>query len=109
MFEIKEVSDVQLAFPANVDEYIPLMEDIPEKFKNDTGDASKWIRLVALLFYGDSRNAEIYLTPKEGIDPQKAARHIKCVLGSFAPKHEHKMAGGSYLFSEWFEDWGYET
>jgi len=109
MLEIKEVSDVQLAFPANVDEYIPLMEDIPEKFKNDTGDASKWIRYALQLFEDLYLPWELNKFLHYGNHHKIIKRLIKCVLGSFAPKHEHKMAGGSYLFSEWFEDWGYET
>jgi len=39
MIEIKAVSDVQLAFPANVDDYLPPWDTIPEEFK---GHGNKW-------------------------------------------------------------------
>jgi hypothetical protein len=29
--------------------------------------------------------------------------HLKAIMGSFQPKHEHKTAGVAYLMSLWFE------
>jgi hypothetical protein len=43
------------------------------------------------------------LTPREGVDKHKALAAIKAIIGSFAPKHEHKTSGCGYLLSEWFE------
>ena len=102
MIEIKAVSDVQLAFPANVDDYLPAWDTIPEEFKIH----NKWDSLFSMVFFGDSRAKDVWMKPKEGVDPALAGRHLKCVMGSFAPKHEHKAAGVAYLMSEWFEDWG---
>jgi hypothetical protein len=42
--------------------------------------------------------------PHEGIDPAKAMRHLRAILGSFEPKHEHKEAGVAYLMSQWFKE-----
>ena len=104
MIEIKAVSDVQLAFPANVDDYLPPWDTIPEEFK---GHGNKWNSLFNMVFFGSSRAKDVWMKPKEGVDPALAGRHLKCVMGSFAPKHQHKEAGMAYLMSEWFEDWGY--
>jgi len=41
--------------------------------------------------------------PNDGIDQNKALRHIKAILGSFEPKHEHKEAAAAYLLSLWFK------
>ena len=37
-------------------------------------------------------------------DTNKAIRHLKAILVSYDPKHEHKEAGVAFLLSEWFED-----
>ncbi len=47
---------------------------------------------------------ETKFVSKPGIDETDAKRHLKAVLGSFAPKHEHKEAACAYLMSLWFED-----
>ena len=49
------------------------------------------------------------MKPKEGVDTKKALRHVKAVLGSWEPKHEHKEAGVAFLLNEWFDDVTYET
>lgn len=107
MLEIKPVSDAQLAFPATIDEYLPPWDDIPEEYR-DMNSTNKWRKLFSLVFYGDKRVKDVWMRPKEGVDPALAGRHLRCVMGSFDPKHQHKVAGVSYLMSEWFEDWGYE-
>jgi len=43
------------------------------------------------------------LVPKEGVDKDKAMRHIKAIMASWRPKHEDKEAACAFLFSEWFE------
>jgi hypothetical protein len=94
-----EVSDVDIAFGGRTNELLPPVEDIPEEFwKGHT----KWNKLIDDVFYGRNLNGEIY--EKEGIDVHSAARHIKAILASFQPKHEHKMAGCAYLASRFFSD-----
>jgi len=44
-----------------------------------------------------------HLKSKPGIDRKAAIRHIKAIMASYAPKHEHKEAGCAYLFALWFE------
>jgi hypothetical protein len=45
---------------------------------------------------------------KEGIDRSVAMRHLKCIMSSWEPQHEHKTAGVAYLMSLWFEKFEYE-
>lgn len=45
------------------------------------------------------------VVPKEGVDPDKAMRHLAACMRSFEPKHEHKMAGVACLMATWFEDY----
>lgn len=103
----KEVSNAMYAFPADVSEFLPRLEDIPTEFKEYHCE-SKWRQLFAILFYGDDRSDKIWIRPKPNIDANLAGRHIMCVMRSYQPRHEHKMAGVMYLLDQWFEDWGIE-
>jgi hypothetical protein len=102
-FPIHEVSDVELVFPANVLPYMPKWEDIPDEFKDGS---TKEEQLFNDWFYAGLK--ELELTPKIGIDKNKAIRHIKFIMGSFEPKHEHKTAAVAFLLREWFDEikWG---
>lgn len=99
VFPIKEVTDVEIAFPARIEGMIPEYENIPEEFKHG---GTKWNRLFSDWFYSGVKDLQII--PKEGIDVKKALRHIRCIIGSFEPQHEHKEAGVAFLMNEWFED-----
>ena len=91
------VDDVTLAFPANiVATLMPAMRDIPRDYPN----ADKWQTLTSHWFFQGLKGT---LVPKEGIDLTTAMRHIKAVLGSYEPKHEHKEAAVAYLMSRWFD------
>lgn len=94
-----EVNDLDIAFPATVRHLMPKYSEVPEEFQ---GNSSKWNRFFSDMFYRGIKNAD--LKPKEGIDKDKAMRHIRCVAGSFEPKHEHKEAAVAYLMSLWFDD-----
>jgi len=102
-FKPVEVSDIQMAFPASVTEMMPSLKDIPEEFQIGGGDGhTKWNKLFNDCFYSGVKNLD--LIPKDGIDPGRAWRHIRCIMGSYEPKHEHKEAACAYLMSLWFED-----
>lgn len=108
MPEIKEpmeVSDVFLVFPASVRHMMPEYKEIPEEFRN-WNRPNKWGKLVATWFFRGLKNVQY--KPKQGIDQKKALRHIKAIMGSNAPKHEHKEAAVAYLLSQWFDDITYE-
>ncbi len=80
-------------------ELIPAWEDIPEAFKDD---GHPWVSLMHRWFAvgipGSVMNA------REGIIRRAALAHLSAVMRSFAPRHEHKIAGCAYLCSLWFLD-----
>ena len=95
-----EVSDVLLAFPANVEHLMPCLNDIPDSFKKDN---NPWSTVFyEFFYYGNKKN--ISLIPRQDIEVSKAWRHICCIMYSFQPKHEHKEAACCYLFDLWFAD-----
>src|SRR3990172_3759845 len=92
----QEIDDVTAAFPASVAQLMPPVEKIPEEFKFWKG--TRWNELMAKWFYsGLSISSKFY--PREGIDTERALRHIRAILGSFQPKHEYKEASVAYLLS----------
>ena len=107
MFPIHEATTIELAFPANVLEFMPKMEDIPDEFK---GFGSKndpiEVTFISDWFFGGIKKHT--LIPREGVDGKKALNHIKMILGSFEPKHEHKEAACAFLVREWFSSVEYE-
>lgn len=75
------------------------MEEIPQEFQKSS--RGYYGRLFSDWFYkGVSTDR---LPPREGVDQTLAIRHLRCVIGSFQPKHEHKEAAAAYLMSLWFE------
>lgn len=95
--EPQEVSDVLMAFPGDVMHLMPAYEDVP------TVDA-KWSIFQSHWFL-HGLSGDTAINYKDGIDPNKAMRHLACIQGSFEPKHEHKAAAVAYLASRWFNDW----
>lgn len=100
---IQEISDLDVVFPGNVAALMPKWEEIPEEFRRGHG---RWDDVVNDWFFHGLKNSQ--WTPKPGVDTNKALRHIKAILASFEPKHEHKTAAVAYLLSEWFENVTYE-
>ncbi len=103
MLEPQEISDAMLAFPADVSHLLPPIEDVPEEFhyyERRSEGRSRWVAIASQWFGPGLQGG---LVPKEGIDAQTAGRHVQACLGSFQPKHEHKIAGCAYLLSLWFE------
>jgi hypothetical protein len=97
---VPEISDVEAAFPANVLDWMPPRDEIPEEFRFMRG-RSEWNEIADSWFAnGLPGNVEFY--PRDGVDPEKAVKAISAVLGSFAPKHEHKEEAAAYLLSCWF-------
>jgi hypothetical protein len=98
-FQVKDVTDLDLAFPVTIKHLMPAWNEIPDEFK---GRNNKWCRVFSRWFYRGARDAKF--TPKEGVDVQKALRHVAACMGSFEPSHEHKEAGVAYLLNEFFDD-----
>lgn len=104
MYPIGEFSDVEMAFPTDVMGVMPSYPEIPEEFKSGH---HRWSQVARDMFYSGMRNAR--WKPKVGIvEAGKALRHLRYILGSREPKHEHKMAAVAYLLDQWFRDVTYE-
>lgn len=103
MLPVPEVSDLDLAFPANPP--LPAVQDIPEEFKRNPRNL--FVRMADHLFsHGDVQGFPDgkHLTLVEGLDPEKVQRAVLCCLRSYAPKHQHKIAGVAYMLSNWFTE-----
>ena len=98
MLSIPEVTDLDLAFPVDVP--LPSWDIIPKDFKRCSNEFAE---VASTLFFKGGNPSDFGLRPKQGVDNTKALRAIRCCLGSFEPKHEHKKAGVAYMLSEWFE------
>jgi hypothetical protein len=95
-----KVSAVELAFPAHALDLMPAWEDIPDEFT--CGDINVWSTIASSWFvHGLPDTVEFHLI--DGIDGETMVRHLRCILGSYAPKHKHKMAAVAYLLSLWCE------
>jgi len=104
MFPIPETKKVDLAFGVDMNK-VPRYEDIPEEFKRSSSN-NKWCKLFSAWFYCGLKSLE--LTPKPGVDKDKALKFIRSIMASFAPQHEHKEAACAFLFNEYFSDVKYE-
>lgn len=92
------VQELDMAFGGQMRTLMPAYKDIPEDFRRERDPFS---RLVHKWFFeGISKDA---LKPKEGIDANMAWRHMKAIMSSFEPSHEHKTSGVAWLMSKWFE------
>jgi hypothetical protein len=100
-FRPVNVTNLDMAFPASVGNLMPPVDKIPDEYCGFNSH-NKWNDLVTALFFTGVK--DLKLTPKDGIDPIVAMRHIRTILGSYEPKHEYKEAACAFLLSEWFED-----
>lgn len=100
MFPIQEVTDLELALGArNVSTMMPPMTEVPKEYP----DKRKWVQFVSQVFFEGLRGAQVL--PREGVDKEKALRHLRAILVSLDPPHEHKEAACAYLLSQWFTGW----
>lgn len=100
----KPVDDVTLAFPARViGYYLPPLDQIPDEFRRGTGGAAAWHKVANRLFVGLPIGD---VSPDRGTnhDPDLIRRHLGACLGSYEPRHEHKIAGVAWLLSLWFTE-----
>ena len=91
-----EVDDVSIAFGGGGD-LQKMMPKVPANYP----DRQKWERFQSDWFYSGLKGTE-GLIPREGVDKNKAVRHLKTIQGSFEPSHEDKVAAVAYLASLWF-------
>jgi hypothetical protein len=98
-FPIKEVTGIEMVFGAKIVHLMPTYQDIPAEFKK--AGSTKWERLADRWFARGLKGVELYT--KEGVDLVKALRHLSTIMNSYEPQHEHKIAAGAYLMSQWFD------
>lgn len=99
MRPVPEISDVMLAFPADVMDLLPAKEDIPE---DDWYSRTPESQMMQQLFFKGGSFPDFGYVPKPGVDLKKVYRVFRAILGSFQPKHEHKIGGCAVLVREWF-------
>lgn len=100
-----EVDTLECIFGAtDISKLLPPYRSIPKDFREGR---NKWSTLVSTWFFCGLKDA--VWKPVPGIDENKALRHLKAIMSSFEPKHEHKEAGVAYLLSLWFEDVTYSA
>lgn len=90
--DLATISDLDIAF--GTERLLPAWEDLPQEFK--TGN--DYTRLAEAIFYGRPLSGRIEF--KEGFEPEQLNRVVRAHLRSFAPKHEHKIAGVGYLIAQ---------
>lgn len=94
------VTGLDCAFGGSMEKLLPPWDSIPDDFKRDR---TKWNKVISRwLFSGLPKDTQFI--PKTGIDANAAKAHLRAILVSFEPKHEHKEAGCAFLLSKWFED-----
>lgn len=95
-----DVTGIDMAFGGDMKKLLPAYQDVSKEYGYNSG---KWsCRLVCDWFFSGLKSTE-GLVPREGINKTKALAHIKSILASFEPKHEHKQAACAYLLDKWFD------
>ena len=91
---LESITDVELAF--STEKLLPPWDQIPEEFKR--GGGNQYTALAEAIFYGTPMpNGEIEMKP--GFSPEAMNRAVRAHLQSWAPKHEHKIAGVGYMIA----------
>ena len=98
----KPVTGLDMAFGGanTVRDFMVPMSQIPAEFHRSCG---KWIDLVSRWFFSGLPKGTGFIA-RDGIDKDAALRHLRTIMVSFEPKHEHKEACVAYLMSLWFSD-----
>lgn len=106
MMEVPTMDRVDVAF-GNI-KHMPKYDALPEQFKD--WHRNEHCEAISSWFYRGAKSSPngIELDGKQyvarpGVEAGKALAAIKAVLGSFAPKHEHKIAACGFMLNEWFE------
>lgn len=101
----EKLTRADVAF-GNID-HMPRYSTLPEEFQRER---SPFCDAVQHWFFsgakGHTNGIEIDGVPytaKPGVNAAQALAAIKAVLGSFEPKHEHKIAACGFMLSEWFD------
>ena len=108
MIPVPDLKSSEIVFGCNLG-WVPKYEDIPEDHKRGYSSDPKVKKMNSLMnswFFCGLKSLK--LTPKKGVDEEKAKLAIHALMGSYEPKHEHKEAAVTYLLCEWFDDAEFE-
>jgi hypothetical protein len=92
----EKISRVDVAFPARV---AHLMPPLPLASYKRRAECERF----AMRWFYDGLNGATFV-PRAGINQSTALRHIRCILGSYEPSHEHKIEAVAWLLDQWFEE-----
>lgn len=96
---VPDLTQVDVIF-GNI-KHLPPYDVIPDRFRNRS---DPYVKFVAEWFFqGRTQEDMRRLKTRASVERGKALAAIKCVLGSFEPRHEHKEAGCAFMLHEWFE------
>ena len=96
----QNVDRLSVVLGGNMEQLLPAYSTVPDEFKRDS---NKWVQIFHKWFFSGLPKGTRF-TMKPGIEADQAIAHLKAIMASFQPKHEHKTAGVAYLMSKWFED-----
>lgn len=100
----KDITNLDLAFgPGNIAEFLPPHSEIGKEFSSTGNKANQFIS--GWFCKGIDEQTMKNMVAKQGIDKVLAMAHIKVILTSFEPKHEHKISGCAYLLDAWFDSY----
>ncbi len=92
--QAESISDVELAF--STERFLPAWADIPDELKNP---ASLYVRVAEAIVLG-AQLPDCTVRIHEGFTPELVNRVTRAHAQSFAPKHQHKVAGVACLISQ---------
>lgn len=91
------VTELDIVFPANVARLMPALEAVPpEFFEHD----NEWNR-IASHWFGRGLADGVTFDMVDGVEGEVAFDHLRCILSSFEPEHNYKIAAVAYLLSTW--------
>lgn len=93
--DVNSISDAELVF--STARLLPKWDDIPDEFKK----GNHYTKFIEKLFYGsDLPEYELELELRMDITPERLNKCIMAHLKSFSTKHEHKIAGVSFMLNQ---------
>lgn len=105
-YEPVELSPADKAFPAHALDWMPEPDDIPKEYWHTSHYNQPWYaELWSDIFFKGLKAIE--LVPEDESwaqgDIDRAFNHLLGIVGSYAPKHEHKEAALAFLTDRWFK------
>lgn len=92
--------DLIMAQFGRVDHLMPNYYEIQEEYGMNSKKWSK--KLFEEWFFFGIKSVDGLVT-KGPVDKTKALRHIRAIMSSMDPSHEHKTAACAYLLDKWFD------